>query len=370
MRPRRFGLSVSIASAGLLLLAAAAPQAALADKAAPRTATVTITDAGFDKPVYTVGDGGGTHDADKPTVTFINKGTVVHAVKTVPGTLDQGVKLGYVTNAHGQTTLACWVDSPCPDGGFAQVLDTGGIEPGGSVTFGFDPLDLPTDYVISSATDCMFGNKTPGFDCTPSKIHISDHVQGLTPLSSAMKGSWIAPVGDPNCRTDIAPVDPAIGPSFCYTKIGIPGRVEGSSKHPLNGAEIDITDFGYDPAQVYVTVGSTVTWVNKGQRVHSVKEGGGSTRGADNFHLMTSPGLGPGESFSYTFTSFTANDPAAPPTSFSSSVDLDLMPTWYGSTNVNSNDNALPHCNSKHGGVSCGTPVMTGTVHVIDTSAP
>src|SRR5690348_12415462 len=123
MHPKRFGLGLSLGSAALLL-AAMLPQAALADKAAPRTATVIITDKGFDKPVYLIGDGGGTHDADKPVVTFENHGTVVHAVKTVPGTLDQGVKLGSITDGSGRTILACWVDSPCPDGGFAQVLDT------------------------------------------------------------------------------------------------------------------------------------------------------------------------------------------------------------------------------------------------------
>jgi len=369
MIPRTLGRKLAVASTALLVVAVIGPQAALADPAAPRTATIIITDKGFDKPVYTVGDGGGTHDSDKPTVTFVNQGTVVHGAKTFPGTLDQGIQFGSFTDAGGNVT-ACWVDSGCPTGGFAQPLDTGGIPPGGSETVGMDPLDLPTDYIFTSPTDCLFGNITPGFNCTPSKIHVSDHVQGLTPLSNAMKGSWLFPVGDSLCRTDVLPVTPDIGPAFCYGKYGIPGRALGSSKKPLNGATINITDFGYDPAQVWVLAGSTVTWVNTGERVHSVKGGGGPSRGPDNFNIFNSPGLAPGESYSYTFTTFTADDPAAPPSSFSSSVGLDLLPIRYGTDSVNSNDNAVPHCNAKHGGVECGTPLMTGAIHVIDPNAP
>jgi plastocyanin len=367
MRHKAFGFGLSLTSAALLLMAAV-PQAALAEKAGARSATVIVNDQGFDKPLYTIGDGGGTHDADKPSVTFVNQGTKVHAVKTVPGTLDQGVQFAYAKDAAGQTTLSCWVDSGCPTGGYAEVLDTGGIPPGGSITFGFDPLDLPTDYIITSATDCLFGNHTPDFNCTPAKIHVSDNIKGLSPLSHSLKGSWILPVGDPGCRTDVAPVTPTIGPPFCYAKYGHSGRVEGSAKHPLNGATIHITDFGYDPAEVYVTVGSTVTWINTGKRVHSVKEGGGSTQGADDFHLMLSPGLGPGESYSYTFTQYSADDPAAPPTSFSSNIGLDLLPVRFGSTSVNSADNARPHCSTKKH-PSCGTSLMTGSVHVIDPNA-
>lgn len=366
---RIIGRRLAIASAALLVVAALGPEAALAGKAEPRTATVIITDTGFDKPVYSVGDAGGTGDAAKPQITFINKGTVVHGAKTLPGTLDEGVQFGSFTDAAGNVT-ACWVDSGCPTGGYAEPLDTGGIPPGGQVVIGMDPLDLPTDYTFTSPTDCLFGNSTPAFNCTPSKIHVSDSESGLGPLAHSLKGSWVLPAGDPLCRTDVLPVTPNIGPAFCYAKYGIPGRVLGSSKHPLNGATIHITDFGYDPAQVYVTVGSTVTWVNTGERVHSVKEGGGSSQGADDFHLMTSPGLAPGQSWSYTFTSYTANATAAPPTSFASTVDLDLLPTRYGVTNNNSPDNALPHCATKHGVFSCGTALMSGAVHVVDPNAP
>ena len=365
MVPKALGRVLGVASSALLLLSVA-PQAALADKAASCCTTVIITDAGFDKPVYNIGIAGGTHDADQGSVTIINKGTMVHGAKAVAGTLDQGVMVASFRDGSG-TDIPCWTggESTCSN---SRGFDTGGIPPGGQVILGFAPYDLPTDYTFSSPTDCMFGNATPGFNCTPSKVHISDNETGLSPLSKSMNGSWVFPVGDPVCRTDIQPVTPAIGPAFCYGQYGLPGRILGSSKKPLNGATVNITDFGYDPANVYVTVGSTVTWVNTGQRVHSVT--GGKNQGPDDFNRIDSGGLGPGESYSYTFTSYTANDPAAPSTAYSSKIDLDLMPLNLGSTSTNAND-WLPSCRHKGSFTpSCGTPVMKGKVSVIDPNAP
>lgn len=367
MIPRVLGRLAGIASAAVMVLATVPTQAVMAASAPTCCTTVIITDQGFDKPMYTIGISGGTHDADQGSVTFINKGTMVHGAKAVPGSLDQGVMVASFRDGSG-TDIPCWTggESHCSD---SRVMDTGGIPPGGQVILGFSPYDIPTDYVFTSPNDCLFGNTTPGFSCTPSKIHISDSEGGLSPLSKTLTGSWVFPVGDPVCRTDIAPVTPDIGPAFCYGQYGVPGRVEGSSKHPLNGATVKITDFGYDPAVVYVTVGSTVTWINTGQRVHTVT--GGKNQGPDDFHRIDSGGLGPGESYSYTFTSFTANDPAAPSSAYSSKINLDLLPLNLGSTGTNAND-WLPHCKNKGNGKTpdCGTPLLRGKVSVIDPNAP
>jgi len=374
MIPKALGRMLGIASSALLLLSAA-PQSALADEPkASCCTTVTITDAGFDKPVYVIGIGGGTHDADQGSVTFINKGTMIHGAKAVPGSTDQGVMFAGYTDDKG-TDHPCWTGGDSGSGNCwdSHAMDTGGIPAGGSVTLGFAPYNIPIDYVFTSPTDCMFGNATPGFNCTPSKVHISPNETGLSPLSKSMNGSWIFPVGDPVCRTDIAPVTPSIGPAFCYGQYGLPGRILGSSKKPLNGATVNITDFGYDPAVVYVTVGSTVTWINTGTRVHTVNGSGASGQGPDDYHRIQSNGLGPGESYSYSFNAYSAGsvDTANPSTSYSSSVDLDLMPLNLGLTKQNAND-FLPSCRQLRGGKnkSCGTPVMTGKVSVVDPNAP
>jgi plastocyanin len=360
----KLGRILAVAGSVGALLAAALPQAALADKPGAHYETIIITDKGFDKPVYTIGDAGGTGDADKPSVLIINNGTIVHGVKTVPGALDEGVMFNFFKDGQG-TVIPCFAPLPC---GNSAALDSGGIPPGGSVSFGFDPPSLPTDYIFTSPTDCLFGNNNPNFNCTPSRIHVSDSEAGLGPLSSSMKGSWVFPVGDPMCRTDVAPVTPDNGVPFCYGKYGVPGRVVGSSKKPVNCPyTVNITDFGYDPAQVYVKVPCTITWLNTGTRVHSVKGSGAQGPGPDGFHRVDSPGLAPGESYSYTYTKFSADDPAAGSTSYSSSVGLDLLPIQYGFTKENSND-FMPHCSK--GRVSCGTPLMTGKISVVDPDAP
>jgi hypothetical protein len=377
MIPKALGRMLGIASTALLVLAAAPPQAALADEPkVPCCTTVTITDQGFDKTVYNIGIAGGTHDADQGSVTFINKGTIIHGAKTVAGTLDEGVMFAGATDSLG-TQRPCWTGGDTGSGNCwdSRPLDTGGIPPNGTVTLGFAPLNIPVDYTFSSPTDCMFGHNTPGFDCTPVKIHISPNETGLSPLSKSMNGSWVFPVGDPVCRTDIPAVTPAIGPAFCYGQYGLPGRILGSSKKPLNGATVNITDFGYDPAVVYVTVGSTVTWVNTGTRVHSVNGSGASGQGPDDYHRIQSPGLAPGESYSYGFNLYSAGslDTANPSTSYSSSVDLDLLPPNLGTTKENAND-WQPSCRLLKGKAgshkSCGSALMTGKVSVVDPNAP
>src|SRR5579862_7621340 len=138
MIPKFIGRWAAFASSAVFVAAMALPQAALADKPGAHYATIIITDKGFDAPVYTIGDAGGTGDADKPSVTVINKGTVVHGVKSVPGALDEGVMLASFSDGNG-TVLPCYAPLSC---GNSIALDSGGIPPGGQVVFGFDPPSL------------------------------------------------------------------------------------------------------------------------------------------------------------------------------------------------------------------------------------
>lgn len=59
-----------------------------------------------------------------------------------------------------------------------------------------------------------------------------------------------------------------------------------------DGATVSIVDFAFDPAQIDVAAGTTVTWTNNGSAPHTVTADDGS---------FDSGELAPGESFSFTF---------------------------------------------------------------------
>jgi plastocyanin len=57
-------------------------------------------------------------------------------------------------------------------------------------------------------------------------------------------------------------------------------------------AEVKISGFAFDPTPLTVTVGTTVTWTNEDSAPHTIVSDTG---------LWTSPRLGQGETFSFTF---------------------------------------------------------------------
>lgn len=61
---------------------------------------------------------------------------------------------------------------------------------------------------------------------------------------------------------------------------------------PRGANAVDITDFVFAPDSVTVPVGATVTWTNRDEEPHIVAAGDGS------FH---SPGMGTGDTYSFTF---------------------------------------------------------------------
>jgi plastocyanin len=75
-----------------------------------------------------------------------------------------------------------------------------------------------------------------------------------------------------------------------------PGATTASatgSTAPVAGNEVSIDNFGFVPATLTVTAGSTVTWINHDEEPHTVAARGGS------FH---SPGMGVQATYSHTFT--------------------------------------------------------------------
>jgi plastocyanin len=335
-----------LAGCGLLALTAGmAPQAALGAAPPPREITVTITDKGFDKTDYTVGYSPGTNPSggDNARVTFVNKGTTVHSATAVPGSLDEGAAFGQRVDSLGNVS-ACFMNLSCANTG---RTDTGGIEPGGSVTLGFSPYDPVVTYTLTSSVDCLFGNSTPGFNCSPISIKVVS-IAPRSGLSGTFPGSVLRPAGSSDCIPDIPPVIPTEGPAYCFSAVRAPGNVSGSPSKPLGDTTVSITDFGYDPTLVYVKAGSTVTWVNKGARVHSVQKKGPQAP-PDGYHNLTSPGLGPGETYSYFF-------PAGSSVNYQSNTALDFVPQSMAGF-------APPTGCVK--GKLCGQPAMVGRVAVV-----
>ncbi|MFI5268201.1 MAG: hypothetical protein ACHQ7M_12575, partial [Chloroflexota bacterium] len=227
-------------------LGATAPPA----KPAERQISITITDKGFEQASYTAAFSPGTssNGADSASVTFVNQGTMIHSAKAVPGSLDEGASQGQRTDSLGNVA-ACQRGAACSKTG---ITDTGAIEPGGSASLGFAPPDSTgVTYTLTSANDCLFGNSTPSFDCTPITLKIV--AIGSSSLGGTFPGSLIRPAGSADCDRNLAPVIPADGgPAFCYADSRDPGKIAGSPAKPLGDTTVHITDFGMDPTLVYV----------------------------------------------------------------------------------------------------------------------
>jgi len=285
---------VSIAGGLLSMLLVGMPQAALGATPPPRAITVNITDAGFEKPEYSAGFSGSTAD-DGAVITFANKGTMVHSAQAVPGSNDLGATFANATDGQGGI-IPCWSPLPCAKLG---ATNTGGITPGGSVTFGFQVIQAGADYTLTSGPDCMFGNATPGFNCTPITIHLVP-IGARSPISGTMGGSVIRQAGAADCDTSI----PVPDPSICFSDVRDPGTILGSPTKPVGDTTVTITDTGFDPTTTYVKDGSTVTWINKGTLVHSLNQKPFTSGPYNGFDFVGPIGLGPGESFSYNFHTY------------------------------------------------------------------
>lgn len=340
-------------SVGVLALALMLPQGSLAAEL-PATGSsvkpkvdwsvnITITDKGFEKHEYWVGDAGGSN-VDHAQFIFVNAGSKVHAVKSVPGALDQGVSFGYRISATGRS-LSCWAPLPCAK---VQALDTGGIEPGGVVSLGAHPYDVPVDYTVTSATDCLFGSN-PDFDCAPVTIHVVSKSK-RSAISGTEPGSVLRPAGSSDCARPA--VTPDIGPDYCLAAVRLATAPGGSNKNPLGDTTVKMTDFGFEPTLVYVKPGSTVTWLNVGERVHSVLKKGPQAP-PDGYHNLTSPGLAPGESWSYYF-------PAGSSVNYQSNVQDDIIPNeWAGGAG------GFKPSGGCRSGKYCGQPAMIGRIQVV-----
>lgn len=193
--------------------------------AVEQNATVNLLDTGISPASVTIAVGG--------SVNFVDKGSNVHTATSTGG------------------------GNPLP-------FDTGGLGAGQNSSVGFGAAGT---YTYTSSTDCLNGNSTPGFNCGPFSITVTNAPAAPAPAAPAPAAS--------------AP--PA-------TSAAAPATSQATT------LTVNIMDNGYDPNAVSVKVGSTVTWVNKGTSVHTV------TSNPGYIPTFDSGGLAPGQSFSYNFT--------------------------------------------------------------------
>jgi plastocyanin len=139
-------------------------------------------------------------------------------------------------------------------GGAPASFDSGGMPHGAVFSFSFY---LPGVYSYTSSPDCL---------------------QGTPPTPSFVCGSFEVIVGSP--PPSPAPVAAATGT-----------------------ATVTIDDVnGFSPKSLTIKAGQTVTWTNNGSQVHSVVSDKDPMTGLPMQPAIDSGGLGPNQSFSYTFT--------------------------------------------------------------------
>jgi len=249
-------------------------------KAADQT-VITISDTGFDAPSYTVA-GSAVPSVNVGTAIFKNVGTKVHSATLVSGQFAPASLIQKVDGAGG--VVQCFQRAAkC---GNLGPMDTGGIDPGGSATVAFGTtqasaagkaaapfaVDNPSNsYVFTSAPDCLRGNNNPQFNCTPSTITL----KSVPPVTSVFGQSFVygsanSTPDDPNCAVG-STVIPANGTAFCHVPYRHFISAQGSPSKPLESVTITVDDImGYQPTLVWVKMGGTITWVNKGANPHTM----------------------------------------------------------------------------------------------------
>jgi len=280
--------SADTATATATPVASAAPKAA-ATKPVPGRITVHITDAGFDKKSYGPVLNSTSESSFRSSITFVNDGTVVHNAIAVPGQYApwEFTCFPVCTRLIGKGNKA------------STSFDIGGIGPGESVSGNF--LLGTANISFTSATDCLYGNNNPAFDCTPSVIQMKSQNfkdAGYT-QTTTQQGTVLLPPGSPDCVRQIIPNDG--GPAVCFGTVRVPGRTMGSRSNPIDqDITVTIDDItGFDPGEVYLKAGHWITWINKGSRVQTVTFSGDGSNARNGYEPLVSPGLAPGQTWTY-----------------------------------------------------------------------
>lgn len=121
-------------------------------------------------------------------------------------------------------------------------------------------------------------------------------------------------VTGPNNPAIITSIKNGTGPTPVTGTMNMTSETQTTSsgtESSTNSTQVVIENFAYNPVDITVPVGTTVTWVNEDSVGHTVTEGDPNSPKAANLRVFDSSGealtgkvalIGPGQSWSYTFT--------------------------------------------------------------------
>jgi plastocyanin len=142
--------------------------------------------------------------------------------------------------------------------------------------------------------------------CTAGSCLIGGSLLGIAVLGAAAASATTktgAPATTPLVTAPLVTSPAATAPSTTATTLPTPPVGDPFEPVPPPGsaatASVSIVDFGFSPATITVAAGTTVTWVNTGQSIHSVTSDTGAFD--SNPSCPTGPCLDPGASYSHAF---------------------------------------------------------------------
>lgn len=292
---------------------------AAADSPPPMSATVNISDSGYSPASVSIAPYG--------SVAWVNQGGAVHTATSTQGPrqFDSG---GLATGQSASVTLALpgtYTYSSAPDclnNNHSALFDCGATF---TVIVGGPTLTSPSTAPAPAASGKAVTVKVADGAFSPAAVTIpsggtvtwsnsSNFIHSAISLVSAplqFNTGGIPSSGGTASFTFFAPgtfnytsgVDCLLpgGGTLSSFSCGVPytvvvtGPVAPASA--IAGTTITIDDqYGFSPLSVSVRAGQSVTWVNTGTNVHTVTSNPGVIPAFD------SGGLGPGQSFSYTFS--------------------------------------------------------------------
>ncbi len=220
------------------------------------------------------------------TLTFVNAGAALHTVTALDGSFDSGLMSAGATfsrsfDAAGTYNIFCTLHPTMT----ATVLVSDGEEPPPPAPPPPDPPPVDGDMVmVDFAYQPTSLTIDLGSTITFANAGVAPHT--VTARSGLFDSGFIAS-GDTYTRTfDEAgtyQIFCTIHPEMS-AEIIVPGG-DGAIPPPAPpppppplpaGGDIQIFDFGYDPGNVTVPAGSTLTWVNTGVALHTVTDRAGS----------------------------------------------------------------------------------------------
>jgi plastocyanin len=145
---------------------------------------------------------------------------------------------------------------------------------------------------------------------TPGVLTLVDH--SLFRIHQGAAATFT--VTGPNNPAIITSIKNGTGPAPSAGTMSVTSETQtttSANQSSTNSTQVMIENFAYNPVDITVPVGTTVTWVNQDSVGHTVTEGDPNSPKPANLRVFDSSGegltgkvalIGPGQSWSYTFT--------------------------------------------------------------------